>query len=173
MNELLAYAVSSADISKITGNNNIIPYRKIKLYNTIDDLLGTNNACFILYETEYYYGHWVLVSRSGNLIEHFDSYGYKPEAEKTFITNKNLIEPINYLNILLKNSPYQVSYNEFPLQILDDSIGTCGKWVMLRYFLKDMCLYDFKNMLFNDMKKINCKYPDIFVCLIFKYNYNI
>jgi hypothetical protein len=173
MEELLLYSVSCSDIRRITKNNNIVPYSRLKAYKTIDELLGDKLACFILFQEEEFYGHWTILSRCGNLLEHFDSYGFKPEEEKKYINNKEFIEPINYLNILMKNSPYEVSYNEFPFQMKDNYIGTCGKWCMLRYMFKDMNLYKFKDMIMKDMKKLNIKYPDIFVCRIFFYNYNI
>jgi len=173
MNELLRYAISDADIRNITGINNIIRYQDIKNYNDIDELLSVNNVVFILFETKDNYGHWTVIYRNKNLIEFFDSYGVFIEKQKLFIQDKDFIDPINHISKLLKKSPYQISYNEIPFQNMKDkSIGTCGKWCIIRYLHRHKGLYDFEKMIKTDSKKYNLSY-DEFIAYIFFYLFNI
>ena len=174
MEDLLNYAISSDDIKNITGNNNIIRYSQIKNYNSINDLIGNQNGCFILFETSQSYGHWCILTKNNDLIEFFDPYSIFIEKQKDFIDNPEFLEPINYLSILLKKCPYRISYNEFMFQNDKyDEIGTCGKWCIIRYLNKHIDLYKFKDMIEEDMEKLNITEPDILVCLIFFYSYNI
>lgn len=173
MDELLSYAISDADIRNITGVNNIIRYQDIKNYNDIDDLLKNVLVCFILFETKNNYGHWTVIYRNKNLIEFFDPYGVFIEKQKLFIEEEEFKEPINYLSILLKKSPYQISYNEIKFQnIKDKSIGTCGRWCIIRYLNRNKGLYDFEKMIKKDSKKYNLSY-DEFIAYLFFYLFNI
>lgn len=174
MDEILSYAISDADIINITGINNIIRYQDIKNYNDIDDLLKKNVlVCFILFETKNNYGHWTVIFRNNNLIEFFDPYGFLFENQKLYIEQEEFKDPINYLSILLKKSPYQISYNELKFQnIKDKSIGTCGKWCIIRYLNRHRGLYDFEKMIKTDSKKYNLSY-DEFIAYIFFYLFNI
>lgn len=173
MDELLSYAISDADIRNITGINNIIRYQDIKNFNNIDDLLKNNLVCFILFETKYNYGHWIVIFKNKNLIEFFDPYGLFIEKQKIFISEDEFKEPINYISILLKQSPYQISYNEIKFQnIKDKSIGTCGKWCIIRYLNRNLGLYDFEKMIKTDSKFFNLSY-DEFIAYLFFYLFNI
>jgi hypothetical protein len=174
MEQLLKYAVSSNDIINITKNNNIVKYKEIKNYETIDDLLGIKNGCFILFETQEGFGHWCVLTKHNDLIELFDPYGIFIEKQKLYIDDENFKDPINWLSILLKKCNYRVSYNEYEFQNINyGQIGTCGKWCILRYLNKHIELNKFKNMIEKDMKKLNITEPDILAVLIFFYSYNI
>lgn len=173
MDEILSYAISDTDIINITGIDNIIRYQDIKNYNNINDLLKSNNVCFILFETKNNYGHWTVIFRNNNLIEFYDPYGVFIENQKLYIEEEEFRDPINYLSILLKKSPYQISYNEIKFQnIKDKSIGTCGKWCIIRYLNRHRGLYDFEKMIKTDSKKYNLSY-DEFIVYIFFYLFNI
>ena len=173
MDKLLSYAISDDDIKNITGVDNIIPYKKIKNYNDIDELLSVNNVVFILFETTDNYGHWIVIFKTNDLIEFFDPYGVFIEKQKLFIQDKDFIDPINHISILLKKSPYHISYNEIPFQNMKDkSIGTCGKWTILRYLNRHKGLYDFEKMVKTDSMRYKMSY-DRFIAYIFFYLFNI
>jgi hypothetical protein len=62
------------------------------------------------------------------------------------LMRKSLNEDKPYLSILLKKCPYELTYNEFPFQTLDNGVKTCGRWCCIRALLKDMDLYQFKKL---------------------------
>ena len=173
--KLLSYAISDDDIIATTKINNIITYNQIKRFNDIDELLTNLKSCFLLFESSNNFGHWCLLFKNDNdLIEFFDPYGVFIENQKSYINDEKFKEPINYLSILLKKSPYQISYNEFEFQdINNDIVGTCGKWCIIRYLNRDKDLYKFKDMIDMDMKKMNIDNSDVLIVKIFYYLFNI
>jgi hypothetical protein len=89
----------------------------------------------LLYETEPGYGHWVAVLETPQGIEHFDSYGLKPDAELKWIPKKyreafHATAP--HLVRLLARDGRDINYNEFKLQSPSPKIATCGRWVVAR-----------------------------------------
>jgi len=172
MDKLLSYAISDDDIKIITGVDNIIPYKKIKFYEDVDDMLGIYNVCFVLFETAKNYGHWVLIFRNNNLIEFFDPYGVFIEKQKNYIDDRRFLDPINHISILLKQSPYQISYNEINFQKMDDTIGTCGKWCIMRWLHRHKNLYEFEKMIKEDSMRYKMSY-DRFIAYIFYYLHGI
>lgn len=128
---------------------NVISYSELKNYNNIDQVLGPENICFILYEWKPHYGHWCLLQRSGNLIEFFDPYGKFPdsqleEIEEPFRTGSGQKEKT--LSKLLLDSDNELSYNQYPFQHLGNGVKTCGKWCVMRAFLKDLKLDEFQDL---------------------------
>lgn len=142
------YPLSDADIRQLMGNRcNIVRYRDIKKYNSIKQLLGTYECCFILYEWQERSGHWCLLTKSKNEVEFFDPYSGIPDSELDQVPEDKRIELGEnhpYLSDLLRNCKYEICYNEFQFQKLDKGIKTCGRWCCLRCLLKDMNLYDFQ-----------------------------
>jgi hypothetical protein len=115
-------------------NCNIIKYSDIPNYNNIDDLL-INDKCVILYETKENYGHWTCIYKHGNTLAFFDSYGNNFNEQTKFIPtqlNKKLKNNHKNLIKLLYKSPYNVEFNEYPLQKLEEGVNTCGRWVIVR-----------------------------------------
>lgn len=130
---------------------NMISYSDLKNYESIDDVLK-NDMCIILYESMPGYGHWTCIFKDpiNNEIEHFDSYGYTPDKELSFVPkkiNNQLGQGFPLLSKLLVNSPYDIRYNHFKFQGKDSS--TCGKWCILRLFLRSLNEYQFKKILGN------------------------
>lgn len=130
-------ALSDKDIMRlIKGKANLLTYTELQKYNNIDQVLGPYSALVLLYETSKNFGHWVCVFKvNENTIEHFDSYGLKPDDELKFIPEyfrEVNYEEIPHLTYLLYNSGYNVIYNEFKLQKKKKGINTCGRWVATR-----------------------------------------
>ena len=142
--------LSDSDIRELMGKEvNITTYGNLKNYNDVNELLYPNNVCFILYEWRPHYGHWVLLSKSDKDVEFFDPYGGFIDSQLDEVTvelRKELNEDNPYLSNLLRNSPYDISYNEFPFQKLSKAISTCGRWCIIRAKLKDMNLYEFQKL---------------------------
>ena len=170
MEELVKYlnkkSLSNFDILKLTNNNTkIIVYPELKDYNTIDEVLEPYGSAVLLYLTNKNYGHWVcIIKQPNNIIEFFDSYGYKPDHQLKFVneqTRKHLKQTVPHLSYLLYNSPYKVVYNDVKLQKKKKDINTCGKHCALRIVLKHINIDDYVD-LFNNYKVD----PDTLVSLL-------
>src|SRR5271170_4596704 len=162
IHELEKKPLSGYQILETLNNDvNIMTYRDLIKIDDLATILGPNNACVILYESHDSYGHWVLCfMRDNGNIEFFDSLSYFPDDELSFISKSyrlknNLCYP--YLTKLLYNSGRQIEYNDHKLQ--QDKSSTCGRWVLVRYVLRNMNIDDFANLFMNQ------KYiPDEIVC---------
>ena len=135
----------------LNNEPNIMTYRDLIKIDNLDDILGPNRACIILYETRDNMGHYVLCFEKPNgNIEFFDSLSYFPDSELSFISKSykiknNLCYP--YLIRLLYNSGRQIEYNDHKLQ--QDKSSTCGRWVIIRYLLRNIDIDDFANLFKN------------------------
>src|SRR6185437_3614673 len=149
-------ALSNTDISKALNNKTkIIQYKDLLNYKDIDDLLYPHNKAVILYNTKENYGHWTCIIKRNDSIEMFDSYGYKPDDQQKYITEKVKSEnnmDFPYLTYLLYKSKnkYKIHYNNYKLQSEKDGINTCGRWVILRIHLKEMNIDEFSKLIKND-----------------------
>jgi hypothetical protein len=154
---------SADDILKIVkGKANVIKYCELKKYSCIDELLYPYDACVLLYETKPNYGHWVCLTKHGNLIEYFNSYGNlgkpnskmgMPDTELEFISKewaKESGQDHRYLSDLLmdESCDYELSYNDHPFQKMTNEVSTCGRWVGLRILLKELPLEVFKDLFY-------------------------
>lgn len=151
----VGYSLSEDDIRKyLNGNTKIIPYTKIYNYKTIEELLEPYGHVFLLYLTKPNYGHWTLIFKypNKNEIHFFDSYGYKPDTEFSFVKNdsfrKQSKQVFHYLVDLLMKAynNYTISYNNFKLQSHSSnkkSISTCGRWCLARWINNDLNEYEF------------------------------
>lgn len=158
-------SLSNYDITKLCGDINVVTYQNLYKYETLDDLLGKNNACVILYQTNKNYGHWVAIIKiNDNLVEHFDSYGIFPDDELNFVPDylkKETNQDYRYMTRLLSESPYKLSYNEYKLQNRSSKIATCGRWVSCRIIMRHLPLSKFIKI-FKDKKFT----PDFIVTLL-------
>lgn len=145
--------LSDADVRRLVGDKaNVITYSQLRGYNTIDQVLGPYKCCFLLYEWRKGYGHWTLLTRHKNLIEFFNPYGGKPDDELDNVNpelREELGEDHPYLCDLLRKCNYDLSYNEFQFQKLDQGVKSCGRWTVIRALLKDMDLYDFQKLFYD------------------------
>lgn len=146
-------ALSDSELSQLMhGQANIVRYRDIKNYKTVQQLLEPYNVCFILYEWKEHYGHWCVLIRHDNLIEFFDPYSGFPDSEihqipEPFRTESGQDEKA--LSKLLIKYTGELSYNEYQFQKLDQNVKDCGRWCVIRGLLKDLPLEDFKKLFLN------------------------
>ena len=149
-------ALSDSDIMELMkGKANIVRYRDVKKYKTIEDLLRPYDVCFILYEWKEHFGHWIVLIKDDDLIEYFDSYGEYPdhyidEISEPFRTESGQNDKT--LSRLMLKYDGDLSYNEYQFQKLDNNIKDCGRWCVLRAQLKDLPL---KSIMINIIKKID------------------
>lgn len=73
--------LSGTEIIKWIPNVNLIEYSEFKNHKTLPRL-----PIIVLYSIKKNFGHWVLIFRTPEGIEHFDSYGYAPDDESSFIS---------------------------------------------------------------------------------------
>lgn|SRR5574337_1618016 len=148
LKELKAKALSNDEIYKLlNGKVKILVYPELSKFKNIDQLLSPHGCAIILYQTKKNFGHWIALIKQGkNIIEHFDSYGIKPDGELKFVKSymrKELGQEYPHLTYLLYHSPYQLSYNQYRLQKMQKHISTCGRWSVARCILKDVPLDQF------------------------------
>ncbi len=94
----------------------------------------------VLYETMPGFGHWVgLLPTADGSVEHFDSYGLRPDAELKWVPKKyreafraDAPHMVRLLARLQDEHDVPVSYSEFRLQGRKPWIATCGRWVVWR-----------------------------------------
>jgi hypothetical protein len=143
--------LSDHDIERFMQNKaSVIKYGYLKGVQSIDQVLEPYGVCFILYEWRKGYGHWCLLTkRNDESIEFFNPYGGLPDSELENVPHevrRELGEDKAYLCDLLVASPYEITYNEFQFQKLDGKVKTCGRWCLIRAYLKEMDLYDFQKL---------------------------
>tara|TARA_R110002153_G_scaffold25979_3_gene81894 strand:- start:1454 stop:1948 length:495 start_codon:yes stop_codon:yes gene_type:complete len=150
-------SLSGLDILK-NVKCNLIQYKDINQYNSIEDLLGKYKKCVILYHTKKDYGHWTCLYENNGTIFFFDSYGFIPDDELKFL-HKDLKAELNsnhrYLTQLLYNSNKPVEYNEYQLQDRKKNVNTCGRWVILRLKYPKISVNDFYDIFKESSKYIN------------------
>lgn len=154
LNKLKNIPLSDKDVMDLIDNRaNLILYPDVHKYNHIDEILGENGACVLLYESRPSYGHWCAIFKlNKNELEFFNSYGdttkYEgfPDALIDFIP-KSFREESNqnhtYLAKLMLKSPYALTYNQYIFQKDEDKIKTCGRHVACRLNLRNLSLDEY------------------------------
>ena len=141
MRKAISHGLYGSEIREFLPDIKIINYRQLSKHNNIDDVLGSGNAVIILYEWVLNSGHWVCLFKDGNVVEHFDSYGVKPDHELKWTPKefkKTYYNKIPHLVKLLWQSPYDIRYSHHQLQKESPNVSTCGRWAVLRLILKHL-----------------------------------
>jgi hypothetical protein len=146
--ELEKESLSDDDIKKLlNGESNIITYTDLACTHDINDILGKNKSCVILFLTKDHYGHWTLLHEvKPGLLEFFDPYGTIIDDELDHIERnfrKKSKQNYPHLSSLLYESPYQISYNDYPFQKKSRDVSTCGKHVIIRSLMRHLSLEDY------------------------------
>ena len=103
-------------------------YEDIKKGDTIDDLVGLEGGCIILWSSvDAKIGHYTLLARWKNKIIYYDPLGLSVHKLATITGNDNRLEKI------LKG--YDVTWNHFQYQKVKASVQTCGRAAVLRWNL--------------------------------------
>lgn len=146
------------EIIKWIPNVTLMRYKEFKNYNTLPKL-----PIVVLYEIKKDFGHWVLIFKSPEGIEHFDSYGYKPDDEFSFIpadykTPMSGQDNKYLLQILSKRD--DIHYNQYQFQD-DGSIATCGRWAILRYLFSYLTIDQFYRMIKKSAEQLNISFDEL------------
>lgn len=159
--KLMKKSLSSVDILKNTdGDCKIMTYKELQNYDNMKDLFGKKKCIFLLYESKRNYGHWVLIIKRDEdknketSYEHFNSYSSFPDNELEFIPinfkkHNNMYYPS--LTYLYYMSGKKIHFNDYQLQSYNFNTRTCGRFVLVRYWLKKLNIDEF-NSLFKDIK---------------------
>jgi len=128
------------DLRKYFPSAKVITYKELNDYNNLDELLPNEKSfAFLLLESSPNKGHWIALSRYGDEIEVFDSYGGAPDTQikwNSSKTNKDLGQDGKPLSKLLKGSGKDIVYNPIKYQSNGNDINTCGRH----------CCYRIQNM---------------------------
>lgn len=153
-----SYSLSNFDVYKLLDEKcRVMSYDDLVKFKTLDSALGHYKAFVLLYLTSGSYGHWTVcfMYPDNRTVEFFDSYGYFPDSEMSFIPKdiqKEYKENFPYLCKLLLNSGYKVVYNNNQLQSKKDGINTCGRHVVSRLMYRDVPIEDYVKMIKNSGK---------------------
>lgn len=163
-------ALSNYDImEKINKKAKIVLYPDLYKYKTIDEVLGKYGATVLLFELKPKYGHWVCIFKTNeNTIEFFNPYGGYPDDSLLKINEKFRKESnqeLPILSLLLLNSHYNLTYNEFQFQEKNYNIKTCGRHCIVRLLLRNMDLYEYYNFLNILRNELNISFDEIVTLL--------
>lgn len=152
---LKSYALTGEDVLNLAnGKAHVMDYRDLRTYDDIFDAMNGTGALILLYESSLNYGHWVcVIDRGNNILEHFDSYGLKPDDEINFTSEdmrEFLGEDYPHLSVLLYNSNCKIEYNQFKLQSKKKGINTCGRWTGMRIIFKNLSIENFAKLFIDD-----------------------
>ncbi len=144
-------ALSNFDlIDLVQGGANVEVYPEIHKYESIDELLGPHEACFLLFETKPKFGHWCALVKYGDTVEFFDPYSGYPDNVLEFIPDdfkKQSKQNYPYLTKLLYECPYEIEFNDHKYQKKGKDINTCGRHCACRILHKDLDLKEYDKLI--------------------------
>lgn len=165
INRYKKIALSDSEVLDLmNGRANIVLYPDIYKYDTLDEMLGPDQAAIILFESKPNFGHWVSIFRNDNDVTFFNSYSGYPDdtlkfIDKQFKMSTNQDKP--YLSLLMLNSPYKLHYNEFKFQRHGGDINTCGRWAALRLIFRTLNCSEFHSLIVNLSKMLNIGFDNL------------
>ena len=118
------------------GKADVILYDHIK---PGEDLFKNSDCVIVLMQvkdTGSDVGHFVLIKKGNDTVEHFDPYGLSL-AEDLSLTH----EPSTIKSAL---QDYNIEENKYKFQSKKPDVNTCGRWCVMRCLHSDMSLDDFK-----------------------------
>lgn len=133
-------SLSDTDMRYYLPKANIMTYPQMATLardgHTINEMLGSDGVLILLYEIAHRRGHWTaVIQRDPTTIECFDSYGYIPDDELSFVPHhykKESLQNHTYLLHLLEKSGCRIEYNGAELQKPAPGISTCGRHCIAR-----------------------------------------
>jgi hypothetical protein len=152
------------DIKKYFPGAKILTYSQLNDYDRIEDLLPEDkDFVFLLIEDSPNKGHWVSVSKYGNTVEFFDSYGGQPDSQLKWnskVKNDKLGQSHKKLTELFNKFGGRAVYNPIKYQEDAADVNTCGRHSAFRILNmkqgKDLEAY------YKDMKRLKNHYGKSF-----------
>ena len=105
----------------------IVHYNELPAIDNINQILGANGKCIILYLTAKFSGHYTCLFKRNNKLYFFNSYGEPVDFDFKFIKDKVRVEEHEdkpYLKLLIERSGLPVDVNQYCIQAKDTA--TCG-----------------------------------------------
>jgi len=156
MNKIMKPLSSDQIVKALNGKVKVVTSDQLYKFKTLDELLEPYNRTVILYiwKTDPSYGHFTCLSKRGDVVDYFDPFGktidsVNRELPKDFKSQNHL--DYNYLTRLLLNSPYDIEYNEQPMQ--DKSSSVCGRYAIAKLALSDLPMDIFQRLFGKDTMK--------------------
>lgn len=144
-------SLSDSDIRSY-GINNVIQYEDLAKYSP--QKLLNNLPLVILYQTNENFGHWVLLHRTPEGLEFFDSLGYKPDAEFKFI-GEGMQQPHYIAQMLYDLSKVEnINYNPYIFQEDRKNVATCGRHCIVRNMFSNYGIDDYAKGIFGASDKL-------------------
>lgn len=163
LNTIKEYALSNDDIQAILkpscdcgSTTRILTYPQFATMISINEAFDDEGRCVFLFLTQSASGHWLCMFKTDFGIYYFDSYGKKPEAQREWLSEEELIalgEEEQYLYNLLRDSKEKVYYNTYEYQALTGTsrstieINSCGRWCVARLIHKGFSEVQFYNLI--------------------------
>jgi len=164
--------LSNTDFGKYIPNldKKVVIFADLENYKDIYDLMPEwEDYRIILIESKPRSGHWVCITRRNNHFIFFDSYGYGPFQNLSFVSKKmnDLLgqEKTDFSGLFkgLKKGSYTLEHNKKRFQKMDININTCGRWciVYIGKFILGYSLKDFQKWMEEQKKKSGYSYDEI------------
>ena len=150
-------ALSDSDIKPFISN--IVRYEELARLDPKQLLEMLPVA--ILYQVGENYGHWTVLMRTSEGIEHFDPYGIIVDKEFKYLGWQ---QP-HYLAKLLYQLGEEgivINYNPWRFQKMQKGINTCGRWIILRSLFSNWGIDKFADVVEEVSTRLNLT-PDEFV----------
>jgi len=146
------------EIERLIGKPPVI-YSDLVKYKTLEELLGKERYCIILYQTSSKTnGHFVAITAYDNgIVSYRESYGYNPIQVKELCAYDDAMP--RYIVQLL--APYQVEYNTFDFQQKGKGISTCGRWSSIFCRMRNVPLRDLIRMVSTNKSEFLSDYDNI------------
>jgi hypothetical protein len=171
LDEYAKVSLSNGDIERLLhGHTNIFTYPQLSKINHIDEILDPYDSCVIIYLTKKNYGHWVCLTRHGDRISFFDSYGMNNLPDEQL---KNIPEHFRresgqntpHLTRLLYGSGYPIEYNNYKFQKRLHDTNTCGRHVINRIRHKHLNIDQYYNMMKKEANALGLDYDQLVTML--------
>jgi hypothetical protein len=155
--------LSGDEIETLIGKSPIL-YSDLKKFSSINELLGKENYCIILYQTSSYTtGHFIAITRGDDgKVRYCDSYGIQTPDEELQFTPFD--EPLpRYLTNLLKGVDFES--NTIDYQSKNKGISTCGRYASFFCRMRNLSLVQIDKLLKDNQSEF-LNNPDNAVCLL-------
>jgi len=163
MEEAQRYPLSDGDLRRLLGRDiRIWNYPQLQDLTDANELFDKRGRAILLFPNSGpHSGHWTALFRRPKMIEFFDPYGDKPEAQKKGLGRSRLEEydiERPDLTRLLRATGLPVYYNTHDFQRESPNVATCGRHSAVRL------MYDGKDIdQYHDMIEESGKSADDFV----------
>lgn len=143
-----AQSLSGEQIKQLLGRNiKITSYPDLSHIRDVRDILDSEGRGIVFFvesrnkKTQSESGHWTAIIQRGRVLEWFDSYGLQWDADRQWLSQKDLVslhESRPLLAQLFERSGFQAVYNPYRFQTMSNSISTCGRHACVRLMNKDL-----------------------------------